>query len=447
MRRFHGRGGRCAPWTAPPLLGAAALAALLSAVLPADASTLLPPPRGHTLGFDRVTPRELALALPGVKIGAPAGIAVVRLASTNDPKSSKDDDEVTVIAVDSETGYLLANGRGLKAIVWGRDPGSVGPLVRPTDVAIDTAGRVAVTDTGNRRVVLLRHDGTALRPLRAFDGFGDPRGVTADGRGGFYVCDRTADRVVRLDAENGRRDSFGLEVSFDRPTAIAMVAQDDRLAKGKMRRVAVVDRDGARLRLFTIEGNLVASRDASQVGAPGASFDDVDLDYFGNVFAVDRAGHRVHKLRDDLFPLDTFGARGAGPGQFQTPRGLAIHRPLGQVFITEEKGGRYLWIGTDVRDLRAKPNGENVEFSYRLTEESVATMRILDSAGREVATLYENDRQSAGTTLGTWDGSSRNGARVAAGEYTAEIRARATYSSKSYDEARATVRFRWGAGS
>ena len=77
----------------------------------------------------------------------------------------------------------------------------------------------------------------------------------------------------------------------------------------------------------------------------------------------------------------------------------------------------------------------------------MATMRILDGEGREVVTLYEGDRQSAGTTLGSWDGSAADGGRVGAGEYVAEIRARATYSSKSHNESRATVRFRWGAGS
>jgi hypothetical protein len=70
----------------------------------------------------------------------------------------------------------------------------------------------------------------------------------------------------------------------------------------------IVDKDGARVRSFTIEGNLAATRDASAL-AGGAHFDDIDFDFFGNVFAVDSAHHRVHKLRDDLVPLDSFGSK------------------------------------------------------------------------------------------------------------------------------------------
>ena len=36
-----------------------------------------------------------------------------------------------------------------------------------------------------------------------------------------------------------------------------------------------------------------------------ASFDALEIDYYANVLAVDREGHRIHKLRDDLLPLDT----------------------------------------------------------------------------------------------------------------------------------------------
>lgn len=407
-------------------------------------ATLVPPPASHTLGFDRVTSRQVAIALPGVPFGSPAGIAVVRLDATNDSKSSKDDDEVTVVVVDSETGLVLSNGRGIRALVWGEKPGAIGSMKTPRDIAIDRAGRIAVSDTGNRRVVVLHHDGERLEGVRAFEGFGEPRGVAADGRGGFYICDRAANRVVRLDAATGKRDAFGLELGFDRPIAIATVPEGDKLTRGKKRRVAVVDRDGARLRLFTIEGGLVAGCDASASGPSDARFDDVDFDLYGNVFAVDHAGSRLHKFREDLIPLDVFGRRGTERGEFLGPRGIAIHRSFGQVFVTEEGGGRYLWIGTDVKSLVAETRGKAVAFSFRLTEESLATLRILDASGKAVATLFDGDRQSAGEIHGTWDGSAENGGHVPPGEYVIEVRARATYSSKSIDEARATVRVRLG---
>jgi hypothetical protein len=331
----------------------------------------------------------------------------------------------------------------MNGIVWGREKTSLGPLSHPSDVAIDRSGRVGVTDTGNRRVVILQHEGDRLTAAKEFRSFQEPKGIAADGSGGFYVCDRSANTVVHLDAQTGARVPFGLEISFDRPIAIASVAEGDRLSPGKKRRIAVADKDGASIRSFTIEGNLAATRDASSLSGGAAHFDDLDFDYSGNVFAVDAAHHRVHKLRDDLVPLDSFGSKGEGPNQFLSPRGIAIHRELGQVFITEQNGGRYLWIGTDVRDFQAKMAEGEVAFSYLLTEESVASMRILDSGGRLVAQIFTDDRQSAGTTRGSWDGTAKNGAMVPAGEYVAEIRARATYSSKSSFEKKTTRAFQW----
>lgn len=403
----------------------------------AHASTLVRPPASHTLGIDRITERELALVLPGVHIVSPAGIGVARMRSKSGGK-----DQVTLVALDSSTGLLFSNGKGMNGIVWGRERSGLGTFSHPSDVAIDRSGRVAVTDTGNRRVVILQHDGSGLAGEKEFRSFQEPKGIAADGSGGFYVCDRSANTVVHLDAQTGSRVPFGLEISFDRPIAVAAIAEGDRMAAGKRRRIAIVDKDGARVRSFTIEGNLAATRDASAL-AGGAHFDDIDFDFFGNVFAVDSAHHRVHKLRDDLVPLDSFGSKGEGPGQFLSPRGIAIHRELGQVFITEENGGRYLWIGTDVRDFQAETGQGEVAFSYMLTEESTATLRILDSSGRLVASIFTDDRQSAGTTRGTWDGTAKNGAVVPAGDYVAEIRARATYSSKSSFEKKATRTFHW----
>ena len=402
------------------------------------ASTLVRPPAGHTMGIDRVTSRELALVLPGVRIVSPAGIGVARMRSKAGGK-----DQVTIAALDSGTGLVLSNGRGMDGIVWGREKTTLGPLSHPSDVAIDRNGRVAVSDTGNRRVVLLQHDGGRLLGVKEFRSFQEPKGIAADGRGGFYVCDRAANTVVHLDTQSGARVPFGLEVSFDRPIAVASVAEGDRLAAGKRRRIAVVDKDGARVRSFTIEGNLAATREAAALPGGSAHFDDIDFDYFGNVFVVDQTHHRVHKLRDDLAPLDSFGSKGEGPNQFLAPRGIAIHRELGQVFITEQNGGRYLWIGTDVREFQAEMSQGEVAFSYLLTEESTASLSILDSAGRVIASIFTNDRQSPGTTRGSWDGTAENGAVVPAGDYVAEIRARATYSSKSSFEKKATRSFHW----
>jgi DNA-binding beta-propeller fold protein YncE len=424
-------------------IAAAAAAAFLAA--PVLATTLVPPPVAHTMGFRRVTERQVAIAIPGAKLVDPAGIAVVRLRATDGPERT-DDDEVTVVAVDRGSGRLFTNFGPLRAGSWSGEGGPTGPLATPSDVAIDADGRVAVTDTGNRRVVLLRHDGASLRAERVFDGFLEPRGIAADGRGGFYVCDRRFNAVFHLDAVTGKRTTFGLETAFDRPVAVATVPEGDRLARGKEPRVVVADLDGARLRSFSLSGSLHATLEASSVGVPDARFDAVEIDYYGNVYAADAAGHRMHKLRDDLFPLDTFGAEGTGQGQFRSPRGIAIHRRLGQVFVTEADGAQYLWVGTDVRELRVEPRAGAMGLAFVLTEESTLTVRVRDAHGAEVATLAADRRTPCGPFHGEWDGTDARGERVPGGSYTLEIRARATYASRSVFERTVERAFAFDAG-
>jgi len=372
---------------------------LLVAVCPppspaAVPGTLVPPPRSHTFGLRRVTAREIALFLPGVGVESPAGLAVTRLLATDD-SSAGDDDEVTIVAAD-RAGFIFTNFGLLRAGTFdGRDT-PLGPLREPTDVAIDRSGRVVVSDTGNRRLVLLRHDGERMVPVGAATGLLEPRGVAALGDGVFLVCDRRFNTVFRFDFDTGQRETFGLEVTFDRPVAVAATEAGERLASGTPAHLVIVDRDGARIRSFTPGGALRATQDAGSLGVPGAAFDAVDLDYYGNVFAVDRRGNRMHKLRSDLYPLHTFGRRGTGVGEFLSPRGLAIHRRLGQVFVSEEDGGQYLWIGTDVRRVEITSQPGLVELSYLLTEASLVDVRVLDAQGDVVATLLEGEKQGAG---------------------------------------------------
>ncbi|WP_328411113.1 serine/threonine-protein kinase PknD [Nocardia sp. NBC_00403] len=70
-------------------------------------------------------------------------------------------------------------------------------LNNPQGVAIDTAGNVYVTDTSNDRVVKLAA-GASTPTLLPFTGLKDPQGVAVDDAGNVYVGDRGNDRVLRL---------------------------------------------------------------------------------------------------------------------------------------------------------------------------------------------------------------------------------------------------------
>ncbi len=386
----------------------------------------------------------MSLFLPGTQVVDPGGISTTRLAVTDDPRDTADDDEITLVAVDRGAACLLTNFGLLRVATWSGHESEVGPLEAPWDVAIDRDGLVGVTDPGRRRVVVLRHDGKSLEALAAFDGFLDPTGIAADGNGGFWVCDRRFNTVFHLDTTTGNRSTLGLEVAFDRPVDVAAVGAGERLAQGHTSRVVVVDRGGQRIRSFGPAGELRATHEAAGSGVPDAIWDAIEIDYYGNVFAVDRRSHRIHKFREDLYPLDVFGERGVREGEFLEPRGIAIHRKLGQVFVTESGGGQYLWVGTDIKAFGARDRGTTAEFRFGVTEESTIDLRILDSRGRPVADVFEGRRVSAGRVEAVWDGRDSSGQAAPRGDYLAEIRGRATYASRSTFECEALRPFTLG---
>jgi serine/threonine-protein kinase len=67
-------------------------------------------------------------------------------------------------------------------------------------VAVDGAGNVYVTDTGNSRVLKLAASSTAPTEL-PFTGLNHPYGVAVDAAGNVYVTDTGNNRVLKLPAQ------------------------------------------------------------------------------------------------------------------------------------------------------------------------------------------------------------------------------------------------------
>jgi DNA-binding beta-propeller fold protein YncE len=72
-------------------------------------------------------------------------------------------------------------------------------LDRPTGVAVDTAGAVYVTDSGNNRVVKLAAD-SPTQTVPAITGLSNPVGIAMDNGGNLYVTDANNGRVLWADA-------------------------------------------------------------------------------------------------------------------------------------------------------------------------------------------------------------------------------------------------------
>ncbi|MFE7802130.1 serine/threonine-protein kinase PknD [Nocardia sp. NPDC057440] len=151
----------------------------------------------------------------------------------------------------------------------------------PTDVAVDTAGNVYVTDMGNDRVVKLAAGASAPTPL-PFTGLKNPQGVTVDTAGNVYVTDTSNNRVV------------GLAAGASAPTTLPFTGLKDP------RGVAV--------------------------------------DTAGDVYVADRANDRVVKLAAGASAPTTLPFTG-----LQDPQAVAVDT-AGNVYVTELGTDRVLWL-------------------------------------------------------------------------------------------------------
>ncbi len=394
-------------------------------------TTLVHPAFRHTWGIFRVTESLIGLFLGDRgRIDDPQGIAVVRLKETDDPASDADDDEVTVFGVNSGAGDLLYNPSMSGAAAFGGTEDPRCGLLRPGGVAADEDGNVFIADSGHGRVVHLRLRGGKMGWAGEF-GPGTltrPSGVALDRGGRVYVTDPVRDRVF-ITSYEGRPVRPPLEIPS--PTGIAVADSTDRWSYFREYGIYVICADSAEIRRINAGGQVAASVRASDLPGPSpARFSCLALDYCNNLYATDPSRHAIHKFDRNLAYLTTFGQRGAGDAQFFSPRGIAIHRRFGQVFIVEQHGARYYWVGVDLRslDTRFDPARGEVAVDLFPTERAFVNMEVFRK-GRPVRNLASRWAAEPGRNRVTWDLKDGGGRRVEAGTYEIRVRVEPTYSS------------------
>lgn len=431
--------------------GARAQPAELEIGVQAENTTLVAPPYAHTLGIHRARTAHLRLFLGDrTRFDDPQGLAAVKLAADDDPEARGDDFQLTLFGVNAGRGEILYNSSMRTLAIWGREGSGEDELLDPHGIAATVDGRVYVADTGNRRVVRLRWDPSA-RALRWAGSWaaGEPFDVEADTRGQVWVTDREADAVLRFaDREGADSGLPAPELPGDRwplpddvvdPLGLAVADSLDPWLQPNETRLYLVDRDGARLRAYDPDGAVLAEVASADLPAAGvaARFLYVELDYFGNVYVSDPVAGAVHKLDRDLRPLDTFRGPGPADGALEEPRGIAIWKRFGQVFVAEREGAQYFFVGTDFRPLedpvRLRRLADGSE-SIRLFVTEPATVRLafLDAAGDTLGVAVAGTVGTGVQTV-TWNDTSwaeRATEGWAERAASVVVEARPTYSSR-----------------
>ena len=204
---------------------------------------------------------------------------------------------------DAEGSFLLQWG-GYGA-TGGAAVGDEGLFWGPRDVALDAAGNVYVTDTGNKRVQVFSPDGQFLDQWGGFgveDGLMDePVGLAIDEEGNIYVADTWNQRVQKFapplppPPAGGEGGGFATQWPITGWYGQSVINKPYLAAAGD--RVYVTDPEGYRVLVYDQSGEFVAT--FGEYGFDSKTFSlptGIAVDGEGNVYVIDSANHRVMKF-------------------------------------------------------------------------------------------------------------------------------------------------------
>ncbi len=357
-------------------------------------STLAFPPWIHCPGFQRISQLHLdILSLYREKFDDLRGIYCTKLSSKDDPSTKKDDDDLTVFTVDAGSNKVLYNKGFTSVSEAGEGNGALTDFLEPHDISGDVEGNIFIADTGNNRLVFMKYEDDKLIFVRKVDTFGSdaldtPLGVCASG-GKVFTTDSGNDRIVVFDYHGGLSQILRPEAegcSLVEPDAISVITRGDDWLYYNEYFIVLSDSMGGRLWKIPEEGEPSIFHYTS-TGKKGR-FDNLDIDYYANIYVTDSYCNLIHKLDRNMNYVTAIGEDSAGGIKLDAPKGIAIYRRFGQVLISERSDIQYFWIGTELTGLGIESlkideeSGQcSLTFSFHLTEHSMVDLYLEDMGG------------------------------------------------------------------
>lgn len=275
------------------------------------------------------------------------------------------------IPVSGTVGTLA--GSGIAGYLDG--PGNLAQFYTPHGVALDAAGNVYVSETGNNRVRKVAPDGTVTTlagngTQADVDGTGtaasfkSPVGICIDSNGYLYVPENVGYLIRKVSpagvvttlAGSGTgtwADGTGAAASFYGPYGTACDASNN---------VYVADCSNYRIRKITPAGvvtTLAGSgtngwADGDPATAQFSGISDLAVDAAGNVYVADRGNHRIRKVTPSG-TVSTLAGSGTGTWADGTGTSASFKEPTG--VDVDAAGNVYVMDASNHRIRKVTPGG------------------------------------------------------------------------------------------
>lgn len=223
---------------------------------------------------------------------------------------------------------------------WGGYGPQNGSLIFPRNVTVGGDGNVVVTDSENNRIDVFSPSGAFVKAVKppAGSALSRPHQTALDGSGGYWVADTLNARVVHLSSTGSVLSSFTVA---GKPQGIAVDTDGSLL---------VSNTANNKVERYSTGGTLVATvlgaGTPTSVKAPGSLL-VTGTGADKQVWVTDVGNDRVIVLDATGAVQKIFGSAGAGAGQFETPRGIAVDPTDGDVAVADYDNDRVsIWAPT-----------------------------------------------------------------------------------------------------
>ena len=190
-------------------------------------------------------------------------------------------------------------------------------------IAVNTAGKIAITDFGGHCVYIFDKEGNCLRKVSSkgenAGQFNLPYGLSFLNDNEILVSDQGNDEILQIDIQTGTVvKCFGKNGSgrgeFSSPVDICVNEQH---------RIVVSDSDNCRIQVMTQEGETITMFGNS--GPKHKKLDPISCITYKNMFLVcDRQNNCIRAFDQSGTFLYKFGKKGNQDGQFTCPQGIVL---------------------------------------------------------------------------------------------------------------------------